>query len=185
MKENKKSTSKKGDNPHRETHQMRWERRKEMVRLFGEGYPLSNFEQVLCNKYHVSIGAVRRDWTRRNEWLPILARIDDPNFKISEILVDLRHTREAAWETYREAKKVNNQNAMVGAIGRLKELIATEVDILQSLNMLPREPLRIEQRIQYETALEQQKRILAEMDPKKRDEIIAALEPFETKEDAE
>lgn len=127
-----------------ETQLKRWERRREMIGLYSEGYRFSDFADQVAEKYNLNVKALGRDWDRRKHWLPILAKVDDPKLQVSKIVMRMRRIAEAAWQTYRSARKANNQNAMVGAVEKLIRVSQHEVDIMQSLGILSKEPEKID-----------------------------------------
>lgn len=122
----------------------RWERRKEMVGLYSEGYKLSDFVDEIAKKYSLTPAAVERDWGRRKKWMPVLAELDDPTFKVTEIVLRMRRVGEAAWTTYRMAKASKNHNAMVGAIEKLIRISVRETEMLQSLGVIRKEAEKID-----------------------------------------
>lgn len=123
------------------------ERRREMVKLFVEGYMLSDFADQLAKKYVCPVSAVLRDWKRRKQWMPLVATVEDPELHIAMIMLRFKAVSDACWVTYRMAKKAGNVKAMNGAIGELTQLMKHEVDVLQSLGVLHVEPQKLDAQI--------------------------------------
>lgn len=123
------------------------ERRREMVKLFVEGYMLSDFADQLAKKYLCPVSALVRDWKRRKEWMPMVATVEDPELHIATIMLRFQAVSDACWVTYRMAKKAGNVKAMNGAVGELTRLLKHEVDVLQSLGVLHVEPERLDARV--------------------------------------
>lgn len=115
-----------------------------MVILYEQGYAFSDFVSQLSEKYGLKPDTVERDWHRRNKWLPVLAQVEDKKFHINKIVMRIRAIMEACWETYRSARTVKNSNAMVGAVEKLIRVSQHEVDIMQSLGILSKEPEKID-----------------------------------------
>lgn len=122
----------------------RWERRKEMYFLFEQGYAFSDFADELSKKYGMSTSTLRRDWSRRRKWLLILGKIDDKKFQASKINLRIQAIMSVAWETYRLARKAKNSNAMVGAVEKLIRVSQHQVEIMQSIGVLAKEPDKID-----------------------------------------
>lgn len=123
------------------------ERRREMVKLFVEGYMLSDFADQLAKKYVCPVSAVLRDWKRRKQWMPMVATVEDPELHIATIMLRFKAVSDACWVTYRMAKKAGNVKAMNGAVGELTRLLKHEVDVLQSLGVLHVEPEKLDAKI--------------------------------------
>lgn len=118
----------------------RWERRKEMYLLFEQGYKFSDFADEIAKSYGMTTSALRRDWSRRKKWLLILGQIDDKAFQISKINLRIRAIMNAAWEAFRTARKNKNTNAMVGAVEKLIRVSQHQVETMQSIGVLAKEP---------------------------------------------
>ena len=132
------------ENLRNERYTKRWERRKEMVMLYEQGYAFSDFVEQLSEKYKMKPDTVERDWHRRKKWLPVLAKIDDKQFHISKISMRIRAIMDAAWQTFRAAAKAKNTSSMVGAVDKLMRVSQHEVDIFQSLGVLEKTPEKID-----------------------------------------
>lgn len=132
------------NNLRREETVRRWERRKMMVTKYEQGYSFTDFADAIAKEFKVTVTALKRDWARRKEWLPILAQVDDKKFRISQVAMRIRAIMDVCWETYRAARKANNHNACVGAIEKLIRVSQHEVDIFQSLGVLEKEPTKID-----------------------------------------
>jgi len=115
-----------------------------MVFQYEQGFKFSDFVDPISKAYGIKPEALKRDWGRRKKWLPLLAQIDDKKFRISKIAMRIRAIMKVSWETYRSARKVKNHNAMVGAIEKLIRVSQHEVDILKSLGVFEKEPVKID-----------------------------------------
>lgn len=120
----------------REKRLKRWERRKEMIGLYCEGYSFSNFADQVSQTYGITVNALERDWARRHKWMPILAQVEKPELHMDRLILTMRRIGEAAWQTYRSARAIKNHNAMVGALEKLIRVSVRETELLQSLGVI-------------------------------------------------
>jgi len=91
--------------------------------------------------------AVRQDWYRRPTWEPIIWRMEQSTEDVERLLYKLTLGQERALALMRTA---DNDNAKVGAIGKLADLVAKEIELRQSLGSLPKvaEKLHVEGEIE-------------------------------------
>jgi DNA polymerase III delta prime subunit len=122
----------------------RMERRREMMSLIVQGYPLSVVADAIEKKYRVPADVVYKDWQRREKWLPLLYNIDKPDALVNELLTQMHTTIEKAWETHREAMKDKNANAAVGALRCINETSQRIVETLQSLGKITQKPIQVQ-----------------------------------------
>lgn len=127
-----------------EKHIERWERRKQMVNAYSQGYSFSDFADKVCEKFGVSYEALRSDWNRRKKWMPQLVQIDDKGMRVANLMLQIRAIQNEAWTAYRAAMANKNHNAAVGAIEKLIRIVKHEVEICQSLGILHAEATKID-----------------------------------------
>lgn len=165
----------------RESTIRRWERRKEMVKKHGTGYKVSEYEKGMAKDYGVSVNTIRSDWTRRHEWLPVLAQLEDGKLVIAEVIMQIRLIREAAWTTYRDIRNAERRNyfAEVSALGKLREITKTEVEFLHSMGVMERAPLAIQQLITFDQEKEQAQEIMDAMTEEELRDLEDSLKKFE------
>lgn len=97
---------------------------------------------------------LRKDWSRRLEWEPLIWKIEQSKEDVEGILYNLRMARARAVGLMRSASQ---DSVRVAAIGKLIDAISKEIELRQSLGFLPKmaERLQVEQEVrQYVGKLE-------------------------------
>jgi len=124
-----------------------YDRRKRSLDLHYSGLPDSRMIQEITDAYGPNEKAVRQDWYRRKGWEPLIWRMEQNVEDLERLFYKLRLGQERALALMRTA---DNDNAKVGAIGKLANLISTEVELRQSLGSLPKvaEKLDVKQEIE-------------------------------------
>jgi len=115
-----------------------WEVRLMMVKLWAEGFGFTEFASKVREAFHIERRDLAKDWKSRKRWFPVLTRLKDTDFIVSELSLRMQRLMEAGWDTYRLAKECNNHNAMVGAVAQLSNIIKQEIELEQSLGILPK-----------------------------------------------
>lgn len=155
------------------------ERRKLMLESNQRGVPYTKWVKEIAEKYNVSERTIRGDWTNRDTWLPQIVSTDSIQKLFLELLAELKSVREEYWTI---AKTAANENARVGALNSLKEIIFRQVGLLQSIGLVHKEPDRIETVGQYQMALKITLEELMRMAPDQfddtREKVRVALEEW-------
>jgi hypothetical protein len=111
-----------------------YDRRKRMLELHYSGMQTSAMINALMEDGNRE-STLRVDWHRRKTWEPLIWRTEQSKEDVERLLFQLRLAREKA---LRLATTANNDNAKVGAIGKLGELVKLEIELRQSLGTLPK-----------------------------------------------
>jgi hypothetical protein len=118
-------------------------RRTEILGLVCKGVTIQALSKDLADKYAVSPRSIQNDWSRRQQWLPQIAKITDPT--VLPILVQgLQEIIPNAWYEYKTA---DNSNARIGALRLAKEAYCDILEILQSVGFIEKKPVQVDQRI--------------------------------------
>lgn len=118
-----------------------WDRRVEMLRQALQGIrPSAIVRSIQANtdlNVGVSDSTLWDDWTKREEWMPVLLRIreDVAELPISEAFAGLLEARRLAFNLYLRA---SNDFAKVGALREIRENIKTELTLRQSMGLIPK-----------------------------------------------
>lgn len=117
------------------------ERRRKALKMHFDG--TENWAEKLANEFDTTVEAVRKDWTRRNEWLedlemPVLSEAVDV---CRENLMEAKLARQKMWEFY---QNTNNPNCRLGALKAIERSARDHISILQSLGKLEKELGRAE-----------------------------------------
>lgn len=118
-----------------------WDRRVEMLRQALQGIrPSAIVKSIQANddlNVGVSDSTLWDDWTKREEWMPVLLRIreDIAELPISEAFAGLLEARRLAFNLYLRAK---NDFAKVGALREIRENIKAEMTLRQSMGLIPK-----------------------------------------------
>jgi len=112
-----------------------YDRRKAMLDLHYSGVKSITLIKEIASQYEITYDTARMDWHRRSKWEPLIWRMENSKEDVERLLYHLRLGRERALILMRTA---NNDNAKVGAIGKLIELVTKEIELRQSLGALPR-----------------------------------------------
>lgn len=91
--------------------------------------------------------ALRKDWNRREKWMPTLVRLNDPT--LAEMLVQgWEEIEHAAWVAHQKAKSPSN---IIGAVNVLISAHTRYGEFLQSIGAVKKVPTDIRQTISSET----------------------------------
>jgi|SRR6056297_70538 len=127
------------------------------------GASWANIEEKICNdpslsahEGTVSLKTVRKDWYNRDEWLDKVWDFDDTDTLAKSVVAEKQRLKHKAWEMLRqlqneaeEARKPFNDSnpqygAMLGVLRFINNLGSDEVELLQSLGEVEKEPDRHE-----------------------------------------
>lgn len=124
--------------------------------------------RALAEQYHCSEAALYADWERRAKWEPFIWESQEAHEDGKALLCQLQLARETALVLMRNPRL--GGNARVGAIARFTEAVKTEIELKQSLGLLPKitQPpqMQVNQQVNFDahqnTAVQQTKNLLAE-----------------------
>ena len=91
----------------------------------------------LADQFNTSPDTLQRDWERRAVWEPFIWENYEANDDGKLLLKQLQLARETALELMNNPRL--GGNARVGAIARYIEAIKTEIELKQSLGLLPKQ----------------------------------------------
>lgn len=120
-------------------------RRQRLLHLTTAGMPVTEAINLLSEELAVGKRTLWDDWKTKAEWLPLLLQVK-PEDKDNVILSALAKITEATQEAYKTYVSEEGM-ARVSALRLYLEAVKLEIDIRQTLGLLPTEPLRIQQRI--------------------------------------
>lgn len=119
------------------------ERRVSMLNSISKGVDLKVVVESLSAKYGVKPKAIYQDWEQRDKWLPQIVQFQDEGF-VYKLINGMEQIIPSAWYEYATA---DNSSARVGALKLAKETYMDLMRMLESLGLIPKEPMRIQQRI--------------------------------------
>jgi len=108
-----------------------------MLRFHSRGLKLSDYIEQLAHKHKCSQKALRNDFSRRHKWIPQILLLDDMTGLVHELMLTLHEVRAAAWRVF---LKADNDNARVGALKLLGEIVFRQIEVMQSLGDLKKVP---------------------------------------------
>lgn len=122
-----------------------------------------SIEQKICNdpslkaqEGTVSLKTVRNDWSNRDEWLDEVWEFEDNDKLVKGVLAEKQRLKHKAWEMLRQLqneadearKSVEDKSPqygkMLGMLRFIDNLGSNEVELLQSLGQVEKEPDRHE-----------------------------------------
>lgn len=117
------------------------ERRRKALKMHFDG--TEGWAKKLASEFDTTVEAVRKDWTRRDEWLedldmPVLSEAVDV---CRENLMEAKLARQKMWEFY---QTTDNSNCKLGALKAIERSARDHISILQSLGELEKELGRAE-----------------------------------------
>lgn len=118
-------------------------RRTEMLRQHLKGIPLKLILEDLSQKYNAKETKLRRDWDRRQKWIPQIIQLDDPTL----LHRCLEGAREIIFDAWRLAKNSDNEFVQLGALKLIKDTNLALLERLESAGVIQRAPVQVEQRI--------------------------------------
>jgi len=118
------------------------ERRPKMLTLRSQGVPLKTIIKDFVREYGVSKQALYKDWKKRNQWAREIARLEDPAL-LDELIQGLKQIIPNAWYEY---KTNPNPSVKLGALKLAQQTYITLIEILQSMGIVAKEPIRIEEK---------------------------------------
>jgi len=144
-----------------------------ILRFMGASW--ANIEEKICDdpslKAHkgtVSIKTVRNDWSKRDEWLDEIWEFEDTDTLAKSVIAEKQRLKHKAWDMLRQLqqeaedarKPMHDENpqygSMLGVLRFINNLGSDEVELLQSLGEVDKEPDR------HEVTLENAKQKLAD-----------------------
>lgn len=116
-------------------------RRLKMIRAYVRGVRPYVFIRDIHSKTGDKISALRRDWSRRDQWLPHILAVEEGT-ALSELLMGLR---ELVPELWRLLGDDGVQDAVkLGVMRELKHLYTRQIEVLQSAGVIEKAPEKIE-----------------------------------------
>ena len=112
-------------------------RRKTMLITYYAGKLTPKAIQLLADQFNTSPATLEHDWNRRSIWEPFIWEVYQANEDGKKLLQQLQLARETALDLMNNPRV--GGNARVGAIARYTEAIRTEIELKQSLGMLPKQ----------------------------------------------
>lgn len=131
----------------------RWDMRKLLLENMIKGLPLGSVADALAKEFDMKADAVRKDWVRRDHWLPTLLKLDKPEEMLKDLLGEMALARQEAWDIMKRAKANNNDNAAVGALRHIHDGARAQIEVLQSLGKITQAPVTITGKLEVETNL--------------------------------
>lgn len=110
-------------------------RRKRLLLLHYSGNLTNKSLEALAQQENVKEINLWRDWKRRQKWEPFIWASNKATKDAEETLKFLQLAREKAIHLMNTA---GNDNARVGAVGKLVGVVKAEIELRQSLGLLPR-----------------------------------------------
>ncbi len=92
--------------------------------------------RVLAEQYHCSQAALYADWERRAKWEPFIWASQEAHEDGKALLFQLQLAREAALSHMLNPRI--GEGVRVGAIGQFTKAVKTEIEMRQSLGLLPK-----------------------------------------------
>jgi hypothetical protein len=118
-----------------------FERRLAMAKLILAGNtPTAIIDEILRNpNINVSRATLWRDWDTQHEWMPELVKLDEQTREIlvSQLYLGIVEERRMAIQTFQDARRVNNQNAQVGAIKQFNQSNTSMLNLLRITGTVP------------------------------------------------
>ena len=121
-----------------------YERYLRIISMMAQGLKPTAIVKAIASEFKVSERTAWRYWSTRENWMPEIVRLEGKSEAvISELLAALQETRTLLFNTYLDA---DNSAAKVGALKQIAQQVVQEIDIRQSLGLLPRKPIEIDQK---------------------------------------
>jgi hypothetical protein len=102
--------------------------------------------KTLSREFGVSERTVWQDWRSRDEWLPVVYKVQPQEQKkaIIEALVNLNQVRTCAYQCYLSAKK---ESTRISALRLALDVVVKEIQIRQGIGLVRTESFDVEERI--------------------------------------
>lgn len=65
-----------------------FDRRQEMLALHEQGFKASEWVPQIASKYHVTEDSVKKDWTRRRNWVHYFLKLEDATSLVKKLISD-------------------------------------------------------------------------------------------------
>jgi hypothetical protein len=110
------------------------------------GMSVNEAAKTLSREFNVSERQIWLDWETKDKWVPALFKVkpEQQEKVLAEALANLNEVRSEAYKTYLAAETETGRSA---ALRVLMEAVKTEIQVRQSVGLLPTEPIRVDQRI--------------------------------------
>lgn len=130
---------------------------KEMIPYLVKGISPTSFIPVVAKLEQVTV-TERTLWnyySTRDEWMPLFAEIRDMNVDgmVASRLLEAKEARKLLWVSYQNA---DSSWAEVGAASKIIDSSYKEIEILQSLGLLPLKPVEVTETKSFKITTENQ-----------------------------
>lgn len=105
-----------------------------------KGTNLKKVSKILSKEYDVKEDTIKRDWRRRETWLPKIYQLEDAELILSEILAEHREIHKELWEL---KEQTDHEPTKLGVLKTLQESNKILIEILQSIGRIREEPKKI------------------------------------------
>jgi len=116
-------------------------RRKQLCSLMYRGVGIVEAGQKLAENYNVTAKTIQNDWYNREDWLPALFDLDDPDKMLLDLLSEQKEFKNDLW---RLKNKTNNDNVKLGALKQLQTANKNFLEMLQETGLLDRKAMQLE-----------------------------------------
>ena len=116
-------------------------RRKQMCGLIYRGVTPSEASKKLAEKYDVTNRTILNDWYKRDEWLPSLFEIEDPQKILMDLLSEQKEFKRELWKLQ---NNTGNDNVKLGALKQLQATNKNLLEMLQDTGVLDKEAMQLE-----------------------------------------
>jgi hypothetical protein len=118
------------------------ERRTRMLKLSIQGVRLKDIIDTLTEDFKCKAKSLYEDWRRRNQWIPQILQFNDPTL-LPRLLEGMRLVIPKAWMI---AESSENDFCKLKALQLIENTHADLIKALQSIGVVEKRPLQIEQR---------------------------------------
>jgi len=109
------------------------ERRKEIFSYYMEGTKCSEFAPIIAKKYDCTEDAIRRDWSRRREWMHLFVNIDSAKDLAYRLLMDYEVSIIDSYHLYEIAENFKDK---MQAYRLRRELMKDKKEFFKDINVL-------------------------------------------------
>lgn len=121
------------------------DRRRRLLHLTIIGVKITDAVKKVSQEFKCGPRTVWNDWKLREQWIPLLLNLgpEERDRVVWDALASLAEAKQEAYNTYLAVEGM----ARVAAIRVYLDAVKAEVEMRQSLGLLPTEPLRVQHRI--------------------------------------
>ena len=111
------------------------QRRRLMFSLVSRGMSPTQAARKLAEKYDVAFCTIKSDWSKRDEWMPKIFDLDNPQKIVLDLVVELKDIKSEMWSNYSE---IDNPKVKVDVLKEIKEMDKDILSTLQSIGAVPK-----------------------------------------------